>query len=281
MERILLKPINPYYPCQPGYRSAQGTYHEAVIPPGTMLGRRVCQFFEVDNFPGGSLSVLPDGCHDIVLTFDGETLTGWLSPSIRETFTFQFPACRWVFGVRFLPGATYALFPRTPAPGEPLAISLRDLLPDFGPVADRLPHTRTFAQRQGLLTAYLPLASPDDADRVAAYCVERLLSSEIPPAVEELAEESGYSSRYIRALFADRIGHSPKELSSILRMQRALGYLWDNAVADLSDTAQRFGFSDQSHMNREFRKWFGLTSGMVKDAESWVYQIRTGKIRWF
>lgn len=184
MERILLKPINPYYPCQPGYRSAQGTYHEAVIPPGTMLGRRVCQFFEVDNFPGGSLSVLPDGCHDIVLTFDGETLTGWLSPSIRETFTFQFPACRWVFGVRFLPGATYALFPRAPAPGEPLAISLRDLLPDFGPVADRLPHTRTFAQRQRLLTAYLPLASPDDADRVAAYCVERLLSSEIPPAVE-------------------------------------------------------------------------------------------------
>ena len=99
--------------------------------------------------------------------------------------------------------------------------------------------------------------------------------------MEELAEESGYSSRYIRALFADRIGHSPKELSSILRMQRALGYLWDNAVADLSDTAQRFGFSDQSHMNREFRKWFGLTSGMVKDAENWVYQIRTGKIRWF
>ena len=68
-------------------------------------------------------------------------------------------------------------------------------------------------------------------------------------------------------------------------ISRALSKKFGIPVYDIDERFEEHRrMSDPEHqpsMNREFRKWFGLTSGMVKDAENWVYQIRTGKIRWF
>lgn len=85
---------------------------------------------------------------------------------------------------------------------------------------------------------------------------------------------TGYTPRYLRALFAEHMGHSPKELAAIVRMQCALRYLEEeNGSVNLSEAAARFGFSDQSHMNCEFRRFLGATFGAVKGAPSWIDEI--------
>ncbi|WP_419499109.1 helix-turn-helix domain-containing protein [Adlercreutzia equolifaciens] len=85
---------------------------------------------------------------------------------------------------------------------------------------------------------------------------------------------AGYTPRYLRALFAEHMDHSPEELAAIVCMQCALRYLEEeNGSVNLSEAAARFGFSDQSHMNREFRRFLDFTFGAVKGAPSWIDEI--------
>lgn len=105
-------------------------------------------------------------------------------------------------------------------------------------------------------------------EQILSRCVAQIIRSDGLIPVQELAEESGYSVRYLRQLFVQHVGHSPKELAMIVRMQRALRWIWEHPGDSLGETAARFGFADQSHMNREFRRFLGVTSGAVQGIQS-------------
>jgi AraC-like DNA-binding protein len=75
----------------------------------------------------------------------------------------------------------------------------------------------------------------------------------------ELEEISGLDrytlSRHFRALFAT----SPHRFLMMRRLQRARGMI--EAGQPLAEIAAAVGFTDQSHLNRHFKKAFGLTPG--------------------
>ncbi|WP_181781862.1 helix-turn-helix domain-containing protein [Pseudonocardia pini] len=75
--------------------------------------------------------------------------------------------------------------------------------------------------------------------------------------VAELAAETGWSRRYLSARFRSQVGLAPKTAARVLRFERAAGL----AVAGdpLGRIAAECGFSDQAHLNREFRALAGVT----------------------
>lgn len=272
-----------YNPCQPGYRQAGKRYMEMDYSEDCRLGKYISEIFEVQEPKDNVIHVIPDGCNDVIITYDGKKVVSWLSPSILEASKFQFNKMKWIFGIRFLPGATYAIFHDNVEYHSGKAIDMKLLFSDFDEIEKMLCKAHSFTKRYEIIEEYLEkkISKCDGIQGILYYCMKYLVATNGMASVEELSEQTGYSVRYIRQLFSKHVGHSPKKLASIIRMQKTLEYLWENPSVNLGETASKFGFSDQSHMNREFRKFLGFTSGVVKDDENWILKLQTNSNRKF
>src|SRR5215469_9832376 len=73
----------------------------------------------------------------------------------------------------------------------------------------------------------------------------------IPIGVLTNSQTYGVTSRHLLRLFETHVGYGPKALARIFRLQRTLSIAGSSPLA-LSDLALAAGYSDQSHMYREF-----------------------------
>lgn len=273
-----------YHPCQPGYKQAGAHYIQLDYSGDCKLGNYISEVFEVQHPKTDAIHIIPDGCNDIVITCNGETVTGWLSPSIQAASKFHFGKVEWILGVRFLPGATYAMFHNNTDYDREHVTDIKLLFPEFEPFRDKLFQSRSFVKRYELFNDFLMerITEHDGVENILRFCIDQLIASRGTVSVEELSQKVGYSDRYIRRLFANHVGHSPKELGNIIRMQCAINYIWENpTTASLGEIASLFGFSDQSHMNREFQKFLGLTSGTIKEYDNWINYLKASSVRNF
>ena len=77
--------------------------------------------------------------------------------------------------------------------------------------------------------------------------------------ISHLSETACLSSKQFGRIFADYVGTTPKEFIRIVRMQRALSMLQQDATIPFVQVAYECGFSDQSHMIKEFKLFFRVT----------------------
>jgi AraC-like DNA-binding protein len=97
------------------------------------------------------------------------------------------------------------------------------------------------------------LARPDA--RVAA-AVRRIRDTHGSARLDALAVELALTPRTLQRLFAKQVGISPKLLARIVRFQRVFAASRDGAGA-LARVAIECGYSDQSHLVRDFRDFAG------------------------
>ena len=67
------------------------------------------------------------------------------------------------------------------------------------------------------------------------------------------------SLRQIERQFKTQIGFTPKYYQRLMRIRQAIHFIRECPTMSLVDLATQAGFSDQAHMNREFRKLAGMT----------------------
>ncbi len=102
-----------------------------------------------------------------------------------------------------------------------------------------------------------------DEERIAGSC-------ELSPRVQEILEAlastnetrhaaalAGISVRTLQRATSSLTGKGPGFWIRLGRVRRAAALVGQGLV--LADVAATVGFSDQSHMTREFRHWFGVT----------------------
>jgi AraC-like DNA-binding protein len=77
--------------------------------------------------------------------------------------------------------------------------------------------------------------------------------------VAAVVGRSGFSHRHFSALFRQATGLAPKSYGRVMRFQRALRTLALRNEPDLAILALEAGYFDQSHFNREFRQFTGVT----------------------
>lgn len=77
--------------------------------------------------------------------------------------------------------------------------------------------------------------------------------------IDQIADDSGYTSRYIEKVFADAMGISPKKYAGILQFQSAIDFIDKNSSANLSAVATDFGYYDQPAFIRTFKKYTSMT----------------------
>lgn len=81
--------------------------------------------------------------------------------------------------------------------------------------------------------------------------------------IEDLADEVGWSSRYLRRRFREEVGLTPKTAGRVIRFDRARTRLrhriGTGCEPDLAAVAYGCGYADQAHLTREFRALTGLS----------------------
>lgn len=88
-------------------------------------------------------------------------------------------------------------------------------------------------------------------------------------SVKDLADYNAVSQRSLERYFLSSTGVSPKQMLSLIRYQ----LLWQDAVKrnfSVLDSVFKFGYYDQSHLLREFKKYHGLN---LTDARDSVFKM--------
>ncbi len=166
----------------------------------------------------------------------------------------------WVVGVRFRPGGLRSL-----SGGS--MVSLRDRVEDCGAVFGEgaralersvdAPTSAHIERVQAHLAALRP--RPHEAGETVNRAVELARSPAAPTSVQELARALGVSVRVLELRFRDALGMSPK---AMLRRCRAIALTDSIARATCSpwaELAAAWGFADQSHLIRDFKRQVGTT----------------------
>jgi AraC-like DNA-binding protein len=78
-------------------------------------------------------------------------------------------------------------------------------------------------------------------------------------SLKQLSSLAGLSPYYLTRLFKKATGLPPHAYLTQTRLKHAKAMLRQGIP--LADTAIRTGFVDQSHFNRQFKKWTGVTPG--------------------
>jgi AraC-like DNA-binding protein len=145
---------------------------------------------------------------------------------------------------------------------------------------DRLHAAATWDERFALLDRAL-LSRVRLADERAVISGEvrrawqRLLRSGGTTPVAELAAETGWSGRHLRAKFRAETGLTPKAAARVIRFSRARRILQRRALAGeslrLAELAACCGYFDQAHLDREFGLLAGCspTTWVATELQNW------------
>ena len=97
--------------------------------------------------------------------------------------------------------------------------------------------------------------TPVDLVGVAAWMVQN--RGQLP--IERIADEAGLSRRHFTRVFRENLGVGPKMFGELLRFRSALGCIACGEKIEWALAAVECGYTDQSHMIAEFRRFAGLT----------------------
>lgn len=81
--------------------------------------------------------------------------------------------------------------------------------------------------------------------------------------IHDIADEVGLNMRYFISLFKDGTGLPPHQYQIAMRVERARGLI-QKPNSSLCDVAAYAGFSDQSHLSRQFKRSYGYTPGAFR-----------------
>jgi len=163
--------------------------------------------------------------------------------------------------IKLTPLGAYTLF------GVPMhtlanhAVALEDILgADADRLAERLSRLPSWEARFRHLDRAL-MRAMDQGRAPAPTTVrawERLEETSGRLPIGRVASELGCSRKHIAQRFREEVGVPAKTLARVLRFRHVVRLLREGN-ADLAEVAHRCGYSDQPHLNREFRGFAGLT----------------------
>ena len=105
---------------------------------------------------------------------------------------------------------------------------------------------------------------------IVAWALDRIVRSGGALDIAGLARETGFSQKHLAAQFRSHVGMPPKRVARLVRFDRVMCHLKAGGREDWGELAHRFGYFDQSHLNREFRSF---TGGTPTEARSGVAEL--------
>ena len=251
-----------YVPYQPGFER-KVHYRNFVVPEHHPLYGIVSDFYQFDaTAPGSQVCVVPDGCIDLLFRFDDDGVTK--TPERYHPPKTNLPVHQTgsAFGVRFMPGALTSMIKVQTSELIGRQIPLADLLKRDAAL-DRMDSTSAFEERIAVVSGYLihKIKKIYPSADIVKFCTEKIINCQGRVLVGDLSKETGYTVRYLRNLYYQHVGISPKAFCEIIQFQTSLlrfaSLLKANKSISLCSLAAEAGYYDQSHMNKCYQRMVG------------------------
>jgi AraC-like DNA-binding protein len=242
-------------------------HKEITVPDEITYSIRGFWYRDIDMGPApAAFEVLPDGHAEIIFHFGCDLLLDGQSGPMPSPFMvgllnkpiyFQPTGRLQVIGIKCLPWAVYNLLN---------LISVKGGVQSF---------THPIASLQSRLQAHITNGEIDSAlTLVKDWCLERqpfvapelnkagkaMLTAKGTLPVNSIAAEANTTVRTLERKFKASSGHTLKDVSGLIRFEQACQRLWDNPRTSIAGLAHELGYADQSHMNREFKRYSNTTA---------------------
>lgn len=182
------------------------------------------------------------------------------------------------WGMRIVPEAGFAFFGKNPAKIFYLPFERETLGNRFS--SELINHLANCADFSEAINGYNKYVKnfgvlPDEIDRRLARATRIFIKSEGLAKVSETAREIGLSERQFERNFKKATGILPKQFARICRFRATAIDLVKNNAQNWANRAAEKGFTDQSHLTREFTSISG-TSPFIFEQNT--KHIKHGKI---
>ena len=219
--------------------------------------------------------VVPNGCIKLTVSYQNGilaavnektfaskehdiTLTGLIDVPVILNVDKDVPTE--TIGIEFSPQGAYRFFHFTLNDIQNQIYSLSDVLGNTGKgLIEQINNTTSLEQKINVLEQFLlAQLSLHREDLIFEYCIEKITASTGRITVKELEKKTGYSSRWLNIKFNDKIGISPKNLSSIIRFNHYYQAFIKGNTQSFSKNDFYELYYDQSHFIRDFKRFTGL-----------------------
>lgn len=256
--------------------------HSAVRMPGPPLDRyiEVLWYQRIPIYSAREV-ILPSPFIELIINF-GQPHKVFTSPDRTD---FDWHADSWLaglqsqwfgiesttshmIGARLKPGGAAAFFKEDISTFSDRVVPVDEILgPEAAALrADLLPITddeTRFDVLEDFLRTRLDEARPGLG--LALDAVARLEAAAGDLGIGDLAAALEVSHKHLIEVFTSTVGLRPKQFARVLRFASVLPDLLSDAAPDWAALAQRAGYHDQSHFNREFHDFAGLTPSQYLD----------------
>jgi AraC-like DNA-binding protein len=263
-----------YVSHQPAFERMSGRYSEIRCKNGIVDDIMLFYEFRMGNEAGDRSFAVPGGCTDIIICCSEGEQSARICGSATRGRRVSYKPERDYFGIRFLPGRHTSLFGYPAKDFTDREILLRDIrkndrlvekVSSAGSIDERV--TCALKYMSDCLTTggdtFVGRAPNDGRLRLSGWIVGRVLETAGHLRIEQLADETGYSTRYISKVFNDNIGLNPKLFCRIVRFQKSLDIILNDGLSSFCDIACELGYFDQSHFSKEFREFTTISPSQM------------------
>lgn len=245
--------------------------HQEYSPPEELRDSIKCFWHNVRDSgeSQSSFEVQPDGYAEIIFYF-GDALSivynGGLQPLpspfmiglLNQPVIFHTKNRLEVIGIRCFPWTVFDLLGLQPGKDgvrifkHPIALlqpSLNKYI-QSGMIEDALTELKQY-----FLNAHSHIATSSILFK--AGVAMRAANGTIP--VSEVAAAAHATVRTLERNFKQSSGYSVKDVSGLMRFEQVRNRLWHYPDTNLAGLAHELGYTDQSHLSREFKRYSGTT----------------------
>ena len=246
-------------------------HHQEFEPPEELQDIVKCFWYDKrdSGMQQSDFEVLPDGYAEIIFHFgnlwnfssDGN-LQPLPSPFImgllNQSVHFYTKNCLEIIGIRCFPWTVFDLL------GLPSAKDkihrFEHPIARFQSILEEKVKNRRIEDAVLSITQYLldlRVQVPADSMLFKAGVAMRKASGIVP--VSKIASAAHTTVRTLERKFKQSSGHTVKDVTSLMRFEQIRNHLWLYPDTNIASLAYELGYTDQSHLSREFKRFSGIT----------------------
>ncbi len=246
-------------PIQPFLKRSVKNYEQLAVKHGDIS---FCYAFTMDCSMEHKCNSVPDACVDILFSAGEHGAHTTIGGTVFQAKDWNIGDDNQYFGVRFFPGR--GVLPN----GLTMEMVVdQDLVVDGNIFGESLPEQIMEAKSLEEKTKIFQKAYDELVDKhmtdagkenIVNYMRKRIIENRGALLIGDLSEETNYSEAYLRRVFKEYEGISPKQFAKYIRFQNLLQEM-KNSDNRLDELALACGYYDEAQMMHEFKNYVGLT----------------------
>lgn len=249
----LIPPFQPDFEKKPSYRNyAVDAYANGPVS-GIIADFK--QFLTDEQGNNCCVKLLPDACTILAFNLNPYIIRPFLLTCTQSLKNLVFMPNTEYFCVRFYPGTIGNYFNCHSEDFLDRCLYLDEVMPkqSYSLMLQKLRESRTFEERIEVIIKYITQkhAEVKDFKKIIFAARDRIVVTSGTIDIETLSKQISYSERYLRKLFLNYIGLSPKSLCELIKFQKSFA-LYCNNSGTLSNIAYICGYYDHPQMNKAY-----------------------------